>query len=98
MLDVDRSAIADLARRHHVVRLSLFGSGTTEEFDPDRSDADFIVEFSRSSPTPFDDYFGLKESLEALLGRPVDLVTATSLENPHFARSARATEVELYAS
>ncbi|HEX7352714.1 nucleotidyltransferase family protein [Brachybacterium sp.] len=98
MLVIDRVAVAELARHHHVARLSMFGSGTTAAFDPERSDADFLVEFSSASPSPFDDYFGLKEELESLLERPVDLVTSQSLENPHFARSVARTSVEIYAA
>lgn len=98
MLVIDRDAVAALARRHHVERLSLFGSAATEAFDPERSDADFIVEFSPKSPSPFEDYFRFKEALEAMFGRPVDLVTTASLENPHFAASVARTAVELYAA
>src|SRR5690625_7193784 len=60
MLVIDSDALATLARRHHVSRLSLFGSAATESFDPERSDADFLVEFSPESPSPFEDYFRLK--------------------------------------
>jgi predicted nucleotidyltransferase len=98
MLVIDEAAVAAIARRHHVQRLVLFGSGTTDTFDAERSDADFLVEFSPTSATPFEDYFGLKEELEELLARPVDLVTSTGLENPHFARAVEASAVEIYAA
>ena len=98
MLVIDREAVAELSRRHHVSRLSMFGSGSTTSFDPERSDVDFLVEFASDSPSPFDDYFGLKEALESLLRRPVDLVAPQSLENPHFARSVTETMVEIYAA
>ena len=39
-----------------------------------------------------------KESLEALLGRPVDLVAPVALENPHFAASVAESGQELYAA
>jgi hypothetical protein len=32
---------------------------------------------------PFDAYFGLKEGLEGLLGRTVDLVVACTIKNPY---------------
>lgn len=98
MLVIDRDAVAELARQHHVKHLSLFGSAATEDFDPGRSDADFLVEFSPESPSPFEDYFRFKEALEELFGRPVDLVTPPSLENPHFAASVARTAVEVYAA
>ena len=46
----------------------------------------------------FDAYFGLKEDLEALFGRPVDLVSTAALENPYFAESVASTSRELYAA
>ncbi len=96
MLVIDRGTVATLARRHHVARLCLFGSGTTDAFDPERSNADFLVEYSPHSPTPFEDYSGLKEALASTLGRPVDLVSLSSLENPHLAESAAKTMVVIY--
>ena len=80
--------LADVCRRHHVQRLDLFGSAATGKgFDPARSDLDFLVTFA---PLPAggyaDAYFGLREALEALSGRPVDLVTEAALENPYLRR------------
>jgi hypothetical protein len=46
----------------------------------------------------FEAYFGLKEDLEALLGRPVDLVAPAALENPYFAASVTKNGQELYAA
>jgi hypothetical protein len=39
------------------------------------------------SAAAFDCYFGLREGLESLLHRPVDLVTVNSIRNPFFRRS-----------
>ncbi|PYX95689.1 MAG: hypothetical protein DMG63_18520 [Acidobacteria bacterium] len=36
---------APLCRRFRVRRLALFGSSLSSEFDPGRSDLDFVVEF-----------------------------------------------------
>ena len=96
--ELDLEAITVLCRRRHVNRLAVFGSVVTGAFDPDTSDADFLVEFDPASTTLFDDYFGLKEDLEGLLGVPVDLVAPRALENPYFAKSVRAGLRELYAA
>jgi uncharacterized protein len=45
-----------------------------------------------------DAYFGLKESLEVLLGHPVDLVAPVALDNPYFAAAVRENGQELYAA
>ena len=45
-----------------------------------------------------DAYFGLKEELERLFGRPVDLVSLASLSNPYFIREIEASRRLLYAA
>lgn len=95
---LDREAIARTCRAHGVSLLSIFGSATSSGFDAVRSDVDFLVEFAPGARDPFDAYFGLKEDLEHLLGRPVDLVMANAVRNPHFAASAANGAEEVYAA
>ena len=42
---VDRAKLADFCRRHHIRKLSLFGSVLREDFGP-HSDVDVLVEFA----------------------------------------------------
>jgi predicted nucleotidyltransferase len=97
-----RAEVAELCRRHGVARLDLFGSasGAGEGFDPEGSDLDFVVSFeSREPPALFDRYFGLKEDLEVLFGRGVDLVTEGALKkDPDFAEGISGWRVPLYAA
>lgn len=97
-LELDEDAIVSLCRRFGVRRLSVFGSAATEAFDPERSDVEFLVEFDPDTQHRFDAYFGLKEQLERLLGRPVDLVMPKALENPYFTASVERSRRELYAA
>ncbi len=97
-LVLDRAAISAACERCGVRRLVIFGSAVTERFDESTSDIDFLVEFRDDVVNRFDAYFGLKESLEALLGRPVDLVAPAALENPYFAASVEKSGHELYAA
>lgn len=93
----DDPALVELCRRHRVRRLDLFGSAATGAFDPARSDLDFLVEFQELQPgTYFDAYFGLREGLEALFGREVDLVTLPSLRNPYFRKRVMAERRPLF--
>jgi uncharacterized protein len=87
-----RAALPELCRRFGVRRLALFGSTATGRFDPGRSDLDFLVAFEERPPAAAADaYFGLHTALEALFGRPVDLVTERpALENPWFRRRVEA--------
>ncbi len=77
-----RDALADLCRRFGVVRLEVFGSAARgDDFDPERSDFDFLVEFERRADLPpLEQFFGLAEALEGSLGRPVDLVERPALD------------------
>lgn len=67
---------ASAIRRYGVKRLGRFGShahGTAR----DDSDLDFVVEFEAKS---FDAYMELKDFLEKLFGRRVDLVLASAVK------------------
>jgi hypothetical protein len=68
---------AALAQRFGAQQLGLFGSAARDELRDD-SDVDVLVDFS--GPASYEAYFGLKDSLESLLGRPVDLVTRKGLK------------------
>jgi uncharacterized protein len=66
-----RSEIALLCQKFGVTRLELFGSATDGDFAEEDSDFDFLVDFELSGDNKaLDAYFGLKEGLEVLLGRP----------------------------
>jgi uncharacterized protein len=91
--------LATLCRRYHVARLAVFGSALREDFDPQHSDLDFLVEFQPlPQGTYADTYFGLKEGLEALYQRPVDLVVESAIKNPYFLKSVEQTKHGLYAA
>ncbi len=78
----------EIARQFGVKRLALFGSAARGELRDD-SDVDVLVEFD--GPATFDGYFRLKDYLEALLGRTVDLVTERGLKP----RAKRQVEKDL---
>ncbi len=91
--------IVELCRRYRVRRLDLFGSATGDRFDPGRSDVDFVLEYLPEAKELYPDvYFGLKEDLEALLGRHVDLVMINAVRNPYFREELEETRVQLYAA
>jgi uncharacterized protein len=91
--------IADLAASLGVRRLGLFGSAADGDFDEASSDVDFVVEFDLLRVADyFDAYFSLKEGLEQIVGRPVDLVVRSAVENPHFLQRLAETEVPVYAA
>ncbi len=85
-----RFEIADICRRFDVRRLAVFGSAARgQDFDPTRSDVDFLIEFDPHAPEApsLKTFFGLKDSLEALFGRSVDLVEPGAIRNPYLKAS-----------
>ena len=98
-IELHREELRALCRRPHVRRLDLFGSAARGDFDPEQSDLDFLVEFDRGAPQhPFEAYFGLKEALEELFARPVDLVEAGAVRNPYLEASIERSRQNLYAA
>ena len=90
--------VAALCKRAGARRLDVFGSAARGELDPSASDLDFVVEFDELPPARYADaFFSLKEGLESLFGRPVDLVTEASLANPFFRERVQAEKRAVYA-
>jgi uncharacterized protein len=74
----DRDRLAAVCRRHHVQKLSLFGSVLTDAFGPG-SDVDVLVQFEPGR-TPGLAIIEVEDQLSAVFGgRRVDLVTERSL-------------------
>jgi len=72
-IHIPQDVIADFCRRHHIVRLALFGSVLRDDFRPD-SDVDVLVEFEEGH-TPGFAFAGMESELSELIGRKVDLRT-----------------------
>ena len=80
-IDIPRERIAEFCRRHHIRKLSLFGSILRDDFSPD-SDIDVLVEFEPGARTGFA-FFAMQEELSQILQRQVDLQTPNFL-SPYF--------------
>jgi len=76
-IDIPRHAIAAFCERHHIRRLSLFGSILRNDFDAD-SDIDVLVDFAPGH-IPGLAFFSMQNELADLLGHQVDLHTPASL-------------------
>lgn len=88
--------IKELCNKHHVAKLYVFGSVTKENFSAS-SDIDFLVQFQNVEPREyFDNYMDLKESLEELLSRNVDLVEVQTVKNSILKRSIDRNKIFLY--
>lgn len=94
-----RAGISAICRRYGIRRLEVFGSAARAvDFDPDSSDADFLVEFSPDVQPGLDTFFGAKAALEALLGRGVDLVEPGAVRNPYVLAGINRHREAIYAA
>jgi hypothetical protein len=99
LLERNTETIEALCRRYGVATLEVFGSAAGEDFDPERSDLDFLVTFHPCEQMgPADQYFGLLFALQETFGRQVDLVCANAMKNPYFIEEVNSTRRSLYAA
>lgn len=89
-------AIRAICEQFGVARLELFGSAARDDFDPETSDIDLIVEFLNYEAGISDRFFGLIDALQELLGRPVDLGSVRTLKNPYFLDEIDSDRTTLY--
>jgi uncharacterized protein len=99
LLANQRNRIVELCRRYGVRRLEVFGSLLRDDFDSATSDVDLVVEFEPDATgSAFDRYFDLKQSLESLFQRPVDLVELSAMPNTRLKRLIERSKVQVYAT
>ncbi len=89
-------AIEALCQNHYVNRLFIFGSVLTNRFRKN-SDIDLIVDFQDIDLYNYaDNYFDLKDSLERLFNREVDLLEDKAIQNPYLRQSIDSSKRLIY--
>jgi predicted nucleotidyltransferase len=78
-LEIPEDRIADFCRRWRITELALFGSALRDDFRPE-SDVDVLVTFASEAGWRYSDLIDMKEELEAIFGREVDLVERRLVE------------------
>ena len=89
--------IAKICADLRVKRLDVVGSAARDDFYPERSDIDVLVEFEGVDRL-FDRYFELKIRLEQQLGRQVDVIQDSAVRNPYVRKSLDQDKVRIYGS
>ena len=88
--------LLNLCQQHKIASLYLFGSANTEQFDND-SDIDLLVTFSDMDLFDyFDNYMELKENLESIFDRRIDLIEEKTVKNPVLRRSIDRNKTLIY--
>lgn len=76
---IPKEELAQFCQRHHIRKLSLFGSVLRDDFSP-QSDLDFLVEFEPGKTPGFFKLVSMEMELSELLeGRKIDLRTPEEL-------------------
>lgn len=99
VIESRREQIVEVCRNHQVAKLVVFGSVMRDDFDPERSDIDFLVEFLPGSLKPWaGEFFELKQALTVLFAREIDLGSMKAIRNPYVAASIEQDRELLYAA
>ncbi|MBM5817868.1 MAG: hypothetical protein FJ083_15185 [Cyanobacteria bacterium K_Offshore_surface_m2_239] len=97
LLQAKLEPLRELCERYGVEKLELFGSAAKGTFDPKSSDIDLIAEFNNRREGNYAARFlDFAEGAEALLQRPVDLLTEAMIKNPYFKQAVDESRTTLY--
>ncbi len=91
-IQLDTERIAAFCREHGIRKLSLFGSLLHDDFDPERSDVDVLVELQPGA-RPGLAYFGWSDELSGIIGRKVDLCSRL---DPRIENEVRREALTIY--
>jgi len=95
-IEKHKQEIINLCKSHGVILLYVFGSSTNGNLK-DGSDIDFLVKFDNIDLKKyFSNFIDLKEKLEKLFHRKVDLVEEQTLKNPVLRNSINRTKQLIY--
>jgi len=78
-VEIPQDKIADFCRRHRIRQMSIFGSALREDFGSE-SDIDVLVSFAPDARVSLFDLVAMQNELASILGREVDLVERSAIE------------------
>lgn len=98
LIELNIAGIVALCKQYRVRTLAVFGSILTDRFN-DESDVDLLVDFDTTNHEQWDyvgNYFGLRDALESLFGRKVDLIEDRGIRNPLFRKAIDSKKRLIY--
>ena len=91
-----KSDIETICKELSLQRLDLIGSAVQDDF-PDKNDIDVLVTFE-GDENLFDRYFRLKEKLEEVFKRKVDVIEERAIRDPFFKKAVNRDRVKVYGA
>jgi predicted nucleotidyltransferase len=96
-INKNRDLFEQICHRHSVSKLYAFGSSLTDRFNEATSDIDLLVSVDLADPVERGEtLISLWEALEHFFNRKVDLLTESSLKNPHLKSSIDKGKILIY--
>jgi hypothetical protein len=96
-IKLPEATLAAFCCKWRIAELALFGSVLRSDFRPD-SDLDFLVTFAPDAKWDLWDFVAIKDELETLFGRSVDLVEKRAVRNPLLRREILSNNEVIYAA
>ncbi len=96
VVKIHKERLIHLCERYHVDQLYLFGSALGLNLTSE-SDIDFLVKFKPIDLAGyFENYMNLKQELELLFDRRIDLLEEKTLKNPVLIKSINQSKELIY--
>jgi uncharacterized protein len=96
-IDIDQNKIAAFCRKWKVTEFALFGSVLRDDFSPE-SDVDVLLTFGLDSGWSLFELVDMKDELESMFGREVDVISRGGLRNPFRRHEILTTREVVHAS
>lgn len=99
LIDVKREEIAAACQRYGIQRLFVFGSALRDDFRPEESDIDLLVEFGPLDITKrFHVYLEARDAFRKIFRTEVDLVMRGAVKNKVIAGEIDRTKKLIYGA
>jgi len=96
LIELNVEKIRHLCSKHKVNKLYVFGSVLRDSFT-NESDIDLVVDFDKVDLNDYaDNYFDLKDQLELIFNRRVDLLEEKGIRNPFLRRQIDSEKQLIY--
>ena len=98
IIEQNSEQIKKVCSKHKVDQMFVFGSVLTKEFN-ENSDVDFLVKFGKIDLYDyFENLLNLKENLENILQRKIDILEIQAVKNPYLKKSIDNSKLLIYGN
>lgn len=95
---VRQEQVEAFCRKWKIREFALFGSVLRDDFRPESSDVDVMVDFEPDAGHSLFEFYDMQVELEEMFGRSVDLVQKGAIENPFIRHHIRHNHRIVYAT